>query len=967
VARRQSLDRHGRSRRDAEGLLERARPLRAIDELLNAAEQGDGRALLIEGHPGLGKTCLQEAAMEKARARDFRVLHASGAELERNLALGVTVQLLTRLLSDLPGPVREEMLREAPAPVRVLAGAPGFPPPSEPAAEVSVSHAVFTMLASSAESAVTLVAVDDLHWCDEASLAFVLYLLHRLDELPIAIVLAHRPTTGSGASEIRDRIAMHSAVTLEKLAPLGPDAVAEMTRRELSADADDALVNACVTATAGNPFYLHELLAALKEDPSLNSEQLAERALGLAPDAVIRSLRVRVGRLGEQVAALARAVAILGDDVPVRQAAALSGLRLPDAAAAADRLADAEVLFPREPLQYVHPLVRRAIERDVPASERASRHLGAARLLYAEGESAERVAAHLMVGRGESSGWVVGRLLAAAREAHIRGAARSAINYLERALAEPPSEKLRSEVLAELGAAEAMVGVPEAAEHLVAALEGVKDPLRRARLRLEQGHALYGGGLHAEAAVAYEAGLAELDGARSGPDGAAENAEAAMLHDSLQTGYVATASLTPSLRASAVRRSRELLERAESGPRSAGQRMLLAQAALHSVFAGEPTDRVASLAERAWDGGALLEHDTADGMAWRLATGALTLCGELERSIELIDAALEDARRRSSPLAFATASYCRGLPTLWQGRVADAMADIAHALDATRYGWSKFSRAARATYVLCLLERGDLTRAETVIAEAGPLNDSRDLEDTFCLYARAELRLAQGRAPEALRDACAVDAAIGSEIKVVGYCQWRTVAALAALALNDGEQATALAGKALALADQTGVPHERIRALRVLGLCEGGRSGLRHLEAAAGLGSADKPRLESLRALVDLGAALRRSNHRAAAREPLQRAADLARAGGATVLHEQARTELAAAGARPRRDWLLSGPDSLTPSERRIVELAAAGESNRRIAQMLFVTPKTVEYHLRNSYRKLDVSGRRDLAQALES
>jgi DNA-binding CsgD family transcriptional regulator len=117
--------------------------------------------------------------------------------------------------------------------------------------------------------------------------------------------------------------------------------------------------------------------------------------------------------------------------------------------------------------------------------------------------------------------------------------------------------------------------------------------------------------------------------------------------------------------------------------------------------------------------------------------------------------------------------------------------------------------------------------------------------------------------------------------------------------------------------------------------------------------------------LVELGAAMRRGNQRAAAREPLQRAADAARAGGGVVLYERARTELAATGARPRRELLLGGPASLTPSERRIAELAASGHSNRQMAQLLFVTPKTVEYHLRNVYRKLEITGRRELRGAL--
>jgi DNA-binding CsgD family transcriptional regulator len=151
----------------------------------------------------------------------------------------------------------------------------------------------------------------------------------------------------------------------------------------------------------------------------------------------------------------------------------------------------------------------------------------------------------------------------------------------------------------------------------------------------------------------------------------------------------------------------------------------------------------------------------------------------------------------------------------------------------------------------------------------------------------------------------------------------------------------------------------------VLGLCHGPREGLETLRAAAKIAEGAPPRLETVRTLVELGAALRRANKRVEARQPLQRAADMAWAGGASALYERARTELAATGARPRRVMLLSGPDSLTPSERRIAELAAVGHSNREIAQALFVTPKTVEYHLRNAYRKLDIDGRDDLSGAL--
>jgi DNA-binding CsgD family transcriptional regulator len=145
---------------------------------------------------------------------------------------------------------------------------------------------------------------------------------------------------------------------------------------------------------------------------------------------------------------------------------------------------------------------------------------------------------------------------------------------------------------------------------------------------------------------------------------------------------------------------------------------------------------------------------------------------------------------------------------------------------------------------------------------------------------------------------------------------------------------------------------------------EGGAQGLTRLHEAVRVLEGSPARLEHARALVELGAALRRANQRAAAREPLRDGLELAQACGATRLIERARTELLAAGARPRRE-LRSGVDALTASERRIAQMAASGMSNPEIAQALFVTIKTVEGHLSGVYRKLDVRSRGELPAAL--
>jgi DNA-binding NarL/FixJ family response regulator len=118
--------------------------------------------------------------------------------------------------------------------------------------------------------------------------------------------------------------------------------------------------------------------------------------------------------------------------------------------------------------------------------------------------------------------------------------------------------------------------------------------------------------------------------------------------------------------------------------------------------------------------------------------------------------------------------------------------------------------------------------------------------------------------------------------------------------------------------------------------------------------------------MVELGAALRRANKRAEARELLKEGIDLAVRCSSQPLVEHAEAELAATGARPRR-LLLSGVESLTASERRVADFAAKGLSNKDIAQTLFVTTKTVEVHLSNVYRKLGIGSRNDLPQALET
>jgi DNA-binding NarL/FixJ family response regulator len=162
------------------------------------------------------------------------------------------------------------------------------------------------------------------------------------------------------------------------------------------------------------------------------------------------------------------------------------------------------------------------------------------------------------------------------------------------------------------------------------------------------------------------------------------------------------------------------------------------------------------------------------------------------------------------------------------------------------------------------------------------------------------------------------------------------------------------------LARQSGVPRAIGVALRVGGLCTDGAAAIRWLRESVDVLADSEATLEYARALADLGAAIRRAGRRREARGHLQTALELAQTGGATVLARQAETELRAAGGRARRATD-TGPEALTASERRVAELAALGHTNRNIAGLLQISIKAVGWHLHQSYRKLEISGRAQL------
>ncbi|HZV72555.1 MAG TPA: AAA family ATPase [Conexibacter sp.] len=938
----------------AEAPLERASELAALEEMIADATASEGRVVLLEGPGGIGKTLLLMHAIQRAQACGMTVLRARGGELERQFPFGVALQLFEPYLSSAPPRERRRVLAGAAAHAAPLlsgdvtgreGGAPEFP----------LLHGLHWVAANIAERQPLLIAVDDAHSADDASLRALLFTAQRLEDLPLAIVLTARPLPASaGSGDALSALATHQLGRRLELLPLSEQAIAAIVRRRLP-DADDAFCAACARVTNGNPFFLRELLGELGGaaiEPSVGAER-RQQVEALGPLTIAQAVDARIRRLSPGAPPLAHAVAVLGDDVPLAHAAALAQLDVAEAGVAADELAGADVLRPAPELGFVHPIVRQAVYLGIPAAERAQLHLAAAeRLRAGDGSDAdERAAAHLLHTLPVGTPWVAACLHVAARRALAGGAPDTAAAYLLRALDEAPPQAERAELLVDLGRAEALAGLPSAVERLRTAVTLLERPDARAAALAQLGQALYAAGDNAAAASAFDEGLRVLDG--SDP----------VLEEQLTAGYLGAARLDFRTRETAQARFRDLLAGSTEASTPA-QRELLAQRALeHAMLGNAPHDEVVALIRAAHAEGELLREATADGVAWAGSVAALLFSDALDEVELATSAGLEDTRRRGSVIGFAVMSTVRGAARYLRGDITAALGDLEGGLERVQlmvlvrpfaHGWM----------ALAHIDRGDYDQAEALV---GVPDEEQDAHFTYnwSLFARGRLRLAQDRPERALEDLVECGRRqLAVPAPNPGVLAWRSEAALAARRLGRDEQARSLADEELELARAFGSARALGVALRAAGLVTDGPEGLALLGQAVAALERSPAQLELARVLVDLGAAQHAGGQRAAARETLRTGLDIAHHAGATGLASAARAALVAAGARPRRP-AVRGIDALTPSERRVAELAERGLTNREIAQALFISTKTVEFHLRNVYFKLRIGSRNELSDAL--
>lgn len=922
-------------------LVEREVEMRALTGLLVSLRGGEGGLAVLDAGPGLGKTALLRSLRRLAADQGCVVLSARGAELEREFVFGVVRQLFEPVLAreDVSG---AEVFRGAASATMSLFGAED---PGAPGSLYPLLNGLYWLLVNLSERTAVVLLVDDAQWVDLPSLQFLGFLVRRLESVRVLVAVSVRHAERGDHGLVDDLLAADP--TLLRLRNLSAVAVAELVRRELGADAHDDFCAACYAVTGGNPLFVRELLRVLVADDVRPDAERAAAVAASGPDAIRWYVAARLRRQPPAVRAVARAVAVLGDEVALPVVAEQAHLTVPEAAAAAQALTGQGIFESADPPAFVHAVVSDVARSLIPAGERGVDHERAAAVLRRAGGSVTQVASHLLRTTPAGVPDRVVSLTAAALWAFRHGSPENAAVFLDRARAEPPDSVLRAEISRQLGNCRAHhLAITDAENHLQEALALAEDGRQR-------GLCAYSLARFRNACGAPREAIPLLVGAL---DDLADAGERALLLE-------VEGELIGIARADLAGRD-VLLRHMDSFAGRDGRpaAVLDSQWSVEALLAGRPASEALAMARSALAGDALPPERCG---LWA-AVNTLMVLDHLDEAERRMLRALDTTVDRGLLLPM-------GIVRGFLARIALLRGDLVQAEEHVELGTAAAPAPniglplLESTAVHIHLEQGRLRDAQAVL-DKGVLSGDRAPTASvhmWLLEARTRLRLACGEHVDAL-----ADAVLGGQLhgqwgaRGVWDVPWRLLAADAHRAAGRLDEAVALVEQQLRLARDLAVPRHVAVALRALAGLAGGVDRRRWLTEAVDLLHGGQGRLELAHALAELGEVETRDGDRSTARATARRAAELAAECHAPRLAERLRIGLARGGGRPPRLRVV-GISALTPSERRVARLATEALTNREIAERLFVSEKTVEAHLSRAFRKLGVRSRTELATQL--
>lgn len=866
----------------------------AVDRLCAGDEEGEDRQgglLFYSAAAGLGKTTVLAEVRRMATARGCTVLFARGSEQEHTVPFHVVRQLLQPVLASCTEAERREIFGgwyeiAGPA-VGLFAQQTGAPVPDPQGVRDGLDWVV-TQIA--VRRAPVVIVLDDAHWGDLESLAWLAAFAVRVRELPVLVVLGYRPDElPDGAVEFRELVEGRSTRPIP-LHALSPEAVADLVRGSLGAEADDVFCHECWVVTGGNPYETVELVAKVQDRGLVPDAESASLLRELGASARGTGLVKRLERLGHASVRLAWAAAVLGTEISADLAATVAGLPPAEALSAVDRLRVARILTGTRTLEFVHPLIATAVYQAIPPATRTALHGQAAWAVADAGLGVTAAARHLLETHPEGDPHTVRQLRAAARENLRLGAPDAARRCLERALREPPAPEDRADVLHELGCSALLTAPATTVNHLTAALEQpfLSPELREnATFRLAQAFA-HNDELGKAAAVAgAEAARAECPRARL----------------RLQTAHYLWLTFDAH-ETQASDRSRRLARLVGQLPGDTiGERALRCLRAWDATLRGEPAADMPAVAARAVG----LSYTDPD---WGFELPSLTALAymyadECDRAEELFGSAVEECEKVGWGGAHLSFGFTLlGLVRLRTGKLAEAERCAREGVRlAERVGDRVPARwYAVGLLVDVLLSRGcpqEALRVARTYDFAPPYPNAVVFPDAQTVYGR--LLLAHGLR----REAEAQLAAAGERLEAKGvhnptWCPWAGHLALA-VAEEDPRRARALTARMLRRAERFGTPTAIGEALGFSAAVAEAGQALPLRERAVETLRRSPSRHLYAEALIELGAELGRTGRTDRAAGLLTEGIELADRCGAGRLAERGRAERAGMTATTAR------------------------------------------------------------------